>query len=231
MKTLGVDLAAQPKKTARCLVSCSQSGATVEALALGQTDADLIAAVAEADAVGIDAPFGWPLPFVDAVSTWARGGPWPAASSQALRLRRTDLRVAAEVKAPLSVSTDKLGVAAFRCAGLLDRLGVQDRAGDGRVFEVYPAAALKQWGLPFQGYKGKEGRATLHSLCAELRRACPWLRDIPSQCAQDDDAFDALICALVARAAKLRKTSPADDPAARKEGWIHIPTCGLNALV
>jgi hypothetical protein len=48
---------------------------------------------------------------------------------------------------PLSVATNRIGLAATRCAGLLARLAADgrpvDRAGTGVVVEVYPAAALK----------------------------------------------------------------------------------------
>jgi len=48
----------------------------------------------------------------------------------------------------------------MRAAGLLSVLAQQDQsvdcAGDGRVVEVYPAAALKCWHLPHNKYKGAQ---------------------------------------------------------------------------
>ena len=44
----------------------------------------------------------------------------------------------------------------MRCAGLLSKLASRgqpvDRAGTGAVAEVYPAASLKCWSLPYRGY-------------------------------------------------------------------------------
>jgi hypothetical protein len=49
-----------------------------------------------------------------------------------------------------------------------------------------------------------------------------------------DHAFDALVASLVARAASLGRTTvppPGDVALAQMEGWIHVPTCGLRALL
>lgn len=58
---------------------------------------------------------------------------------------------------PLSVSTDRLGLTAMRCAGLLARIaqsGIEvDRSGAGAVVEVYPGASLRLWQLPTAGYR------------------------------------------------------------------------------
>jgi hypothetical protein len=55
-----------------------------------------------------------------------------------------------QTRRPVSVSTDRLGVTAMRCAHLLHRWSNGqhiDRTGPGRFVEVYPAAALVRWGL------------------------------------------------------------------------------------
>ena len=97
--------------------------------------------------------------------------------------------------------------------------------------EVYPAAALQRWGLPPQGYKGDD-IGPLADVLRQLRKALPTLSmddASTSMCARSHDAFDALICALVAVAASLRLT---DGPAQRwqalaaREGWIHLPLRG-----
>jgi hypothetical protein len=36
---------------------------------------------------------------------------------------------------------------------LLKKHGVTDRSGDGRFFEVYPAASLRAWAMTSRGYK------------------------------------------------------------------------------
>jgi hypothetical protein len=128
-------------------------------------------------------------------------------------------------------------VVALRCAQILDRYapGGLDRDGSGAVAEVYPAAALRYFGLTARGYKRAKNAATLKQLVEALRVAVPWLEVADWSAAErGDDTFDALICALVARAvAKGLTAGPAsgeDADLARVEGWIHVPTAGLAAL-
>lgn len=163
---------------------------------------------------------------------------WNTINRRKLRLRATDERVYKVTRiTPLSVSCDALAIPATRCALLLDRLGVRDRSGDGRVQEVYPAAALHAWGLRCKGYKGRANGAVLADLFASVRERTPWLAIAPEhaeECATSDHAFDALVASLVARAAALGLTlrPTADElPAARIEGWIALPLAeSLSAL-
>lgn len=235
MRTLGIDLASQPARTAGCEIEWSGGRAAVIEPLLGLADADLLDRAARCDAVGIDAPFGWPLPFVAFLTGSAHDASpptWDDARRRELTFRRTDLHVWRTVgRVPLSVAADRIALPALRCAGLLARLGVADRAGDGRVFEVYPAAALRSWGLAAAGYKsGSDG--VLPGLLRTLLDRCPWLdltADAALACGRSDDAFDALVGALVARAAVLGRTAgpgPGDIEAARAEGWIHVPGPG-----
>lgn len=57
---------------------------------------------------------------------------------------------------PLAVSANVIGTMAMRCADLQAQLGDCERAGTGELVEVYPAAALKSWGLPHEGGKTNE---------------------------------------------------------------------------
>jgi hypothetical protein len=53
----------------------------------------------------------------------------------------------------------------------------------------------------------------------------PWR----AACIESDDRLDAVVCALVARAAERGKTVPPTDEQsrlARIEGWIHLPEPG-----
>jgi predicted nuclease with RNAse H fold len=157
-----------------------------------------------------------------------------------LALRETDLvtRTATGL-IPLSVAADRIGLAAMRCAGLLARLAAAgqpvDRAGDGVVVEVYPAAALKHWGLTYRGYKGVANTAIRHQLVDTLATEAPWLRlhDFDQTCRRSDHAFDAVIAAVNARAAGTgRATKPTAEhaAAATTEGWIALPTSNLAEL-
>lgn len=235
MRTLGIDLSSQPAKTAACVIDWDDGGATISDLRLKLTDGDILNLASQLElgtsddggggAIGIDAPFGWPLPFVELISRSPTAGepiqPWSPKWSMELRYRLTDLRVIEDLGLfPLAVAADKIALPALRCAGLLAALGVVDRSGVDGVFEVYPAAALKAWSLPFKGYKPggvNPARATanLASLFALVREACSWL-SIPPEAeglfTTSDHVFDALIASLVARAAARRRTGRPRDP-------------------
>ncbi|MGH2954090.1 MAG: DUF429 domain-containing protein [Solirubrobacterales bacterium] len=251
MKTLGIDLAAQPKNTAACLIEWRRGAAEVATLASDWTDDDLLAAADGCAKVGIDSPFGWPDEFVDALVAHHRGeAAWPGrdesspaeqdAFRRRLRFRATDRFCHERGLRPLSVSTDRIGVTAMRCAQLLARLDAAgkrvSRDGSGLAVEVYPAGALSQWGLPFAGYKRGAGRDTLKSLTRSLLAKLPDLRLTPERraaCETSDHCLDALVCALVARATALGLTlSPRTDEErerAPREGWIHLPAEGSLA--
>lgn len=238
MITLGIDLAAEPRDTGGCAIEWQDDGAAVRWVSTGLHDEDILVRAKEADLVGVDAPFGWPTRFVDAVTAHHAGHRWPVGawdreSRRRLRLRATDERVHGETGiTPLSVSSDAIAIPATRCALLLDRMGVQDRALGARVREVYPAAALLQWGLRHRGYKGRDNARVLGSLLASLRGRAPWLTISASDarlCATCDDAFDALVASLVARAAFRGLTlvpTAGELAVARVEGWIALPRRG-----
>ncbi len=234
-RTIGIDLAVDPRTTAAAEICWSQNGAAVKTPILRCKDDDLLhllSGLATGERAGVDCPFGWPAAFVEAVSAHAGHRPWPGNGGRAehyarLRLRATD-RVADAVvrpltgRGPLSVSMDKLGATAARWAYLADQLAADgspvDRTGAGQVVEVYPAGARAVWGL--------SGRRSTQSLL----RAAPWLRFDPGaqqEYETNEHAFDALIAALVARATHLGLTSPPrneeEEQAAAVEGWIHLP--------
>ena len=235
MRTVGVDLASQPTKTGTCVVEWSTGGARVLHLATEGSDEAILELYRKANVIGIDMPFGWPEPFVDFIS----GKPgmekksWSSQWKNKLRFRCTDFAVR-ELAGfwPLSVSSDRIAIPAMRCRGLLAQMGVTDKSGDGQVFEVYPAAALRRWELDHRKYKGKKGKKILGRLVDDLLSLCPWLEvgsAARKMLAENDDAFDALVCALVARAAALGQTvrpNRKDLDLARNEGWIHLPVEG-----
>ncbi len=244
-RTLGVDLASDPARTGYAVIAWGPAGAAVEAAGVGADDAAILARHAACDATGIDAPFGWPVDFLDFVAR--HGHPptappapppgWGPPLRDRLRFRATD-RVVRGITGrwPLSASSDLIAVPMFRCLGLLAAMGVADRSGDGRVFETYPAVALARWGLTDAGYKGKARRDRLAALVETLRARCPWLavpREIDALMRSKDDAFDAVAAAIIARIAWLDARDPTagwtDRPdadqraAARSEGWIILP--------
>ena len=238
--TLGVDLASQAKKTGACVVRW-QNPVVIETPMIGLSDAVLIDLMAQADKVGIDVPLGWPVEFVRTLAAFSAGAAWEIPHSDPrLALRATDRFVVREIgRRPLSVSTDKIAVPAMRAArllGLVDRN--LDRLGGGRLIEVYPAASLVVWGFDANGYKGKRGMGTRTRLLESFRDATNrWMvmsDDCYDSCLADDNAFDALISALTARAASkgLCHAIPQDSlDDARSEGWIALPRAGSLALL
>lgn len=242
--TVGIDLAADPKDTAIATITWLGDAAAVSHLQVGASDEVVLHWMHHPDgAVGIDCPFGWPVRFVDLVARHAtRGHQFPEAFEPGWRrdyvYRDTDRRIHEAIGlVPLSVAADRIGHTAIRLAALMAQLGPHIHApldGSGALAEVYPAAALKVWGLPFRGYKrssNAEGRDHLVDL---LTAAAPWLRlgDYEADVRASDDALDAVICAIVARCVQQGHTEPPIDPAtALVEGWIHVPTRPLPELL
>lgn len=241
MLTLGVDLSADPKKTACCLVDWVRH--TVEVLPGSLSDPELVREILRADVTAIDVPLGWPDRFVDAVVAHREQRGWPMADGDRvpLRFRRTDELLRNRGIHPLSVSSDLIGVPAMRGA-FLQRLLIEagaevDRSGrSGAVLEGYPAAALRTWGLRSSGYKGSADRSALAVLTSDLLARCGGLAESARAALEgcSHDELDAFVCALVARAARLGLTDgPGDDDLdiAKREGWIHVPTASPEALV
>lgn len=244
MLTVGVDLATQPNKTAVATIEWADDAATVTDVVTRGTDALILQACLSADAVGFDAPFGWPDEFSNFIVQHREGRqPLVKGSEDAWRrqmaYRLTDRVVASEFRQrPLSVSTDRIGLTAMRMSSLLGQLReagqLVDRAGGTRVVEVYPAAALKVWGLRSASYKGPN-MAHLTHLVDELQSSAGWfdLGEFDAVCRSSDDAFDAVVAALIARAhacGQWRRPEPHELGLAASEGWIIVPTCTVGAL-
>jgi Protein of unknown function (DUF429) len=235
--TAGIDLAAATADTARAVVEWSKGKAAVVELQEGCDDDDLVDALVGPEGVGLDAPLGWPDAFVASVVTHHGGGDWPGHERRALRLRLTDRYVHEAIgKVPMSVSSDRIGVVAMRAVALLHRAhgpGADRRAGP--VSEVYPAGCLLRWGLPARGYKRRpEAPARRAAIVDGLLALAPWLDLGPhrDRLVAGEDALDAVLAALGARAAVLGRTDPApeaDLAVAGREGWIHLPRAGSLA--
>jgi hypothetical protein len=245
MRTAGVDLAAEAKGTALAVIEWGEASARLVELHIGVSDSLIVETAGAVDKLGIDCALGWPDAFVAFVSAHAMPSPdgphidggmeW----RRTLAYRETD-RVAHRVTGrwPLSVSTDRLGLTAMRCAGMLARLGEAgldvDRSGSGLVVEVYPGASLRLWGFDTSGYRTDADAR--HRLLALLSAAAPWLNlaGFGDRMIASGDAFDAVVAALATRGAALGFSAP---PAsgmldqARREGWIALPTGALSDLV
>ncbi len=254
--TLGIDLASQPKNTALCAVAWLPDRARIGLLLKGTTedgvrsldDQALICAMSTPQRgyptpskIAIDAPLGWPVDFVRGVGDLGGWPVPPGGTRRRLERRATDHWVHQSTgKLPLSVTTDRIAYPAMRAAGLLAHYSANtglavDRAGiSGTVCEAYPDPAIRRFGLwpddagRRESYKGTAAPLR-EQILIRLSRAAPWLEIAPPQrraCIESDHCLDALICALVARAAQRDLTLPPPavlEPEARAEGWIHLP--------
>jgi predicted nuclease with RNAse H fold len=237
MRVLGIDLATEPKGTAACWLKFEGAKAEVELVEHRLDDKTLVALLASADRTAIDSPFGWPEPFLAAITRWRDDGLFPNSEREPLRLRATDLYVKKETGlTPLSVSADKIGALAMRCSLLLTLVGEHERAPldrvNGKVIECYPSAALRRFGFEraeLKGMKDKKGSVARLRLLNAIQARAPWLQldeALKHGLARVGDKFDAFVAALVARATALDLTDqPPKEMAAPAdlEGWIHLP--------
>ncbi|CAB5033381.1 unannotated protein [freshwater metagenome] len=270
MQVLGIDLAAQPKSTGLVLLSRVGAGpVAVGSEATGSeatgsmgatwraelpqgvaTDEFLIELGTQVDVIGVDAPLGWPEPFVLAMQAHQIFDVWPGTENRRpLTHRRTDDWVRDQGWGqPMSASADRLGSVAMRCA-LLQREWAKQwgnaapRDGSGRLLEVYPAAALRVWGIGQPGYKGgtkdpqDSARLAREKIMSSLSRATEsWLElsAVRAACIASDHTLDALLSAVIALAAQngctAQPETEEDLRLAKTEGWIHVPLKELQEI-
>jgi predicted nuclease with RNAse H fold len=242
MRTLGVDLASAITNTAACVLEWDD-GPPRLGLLVGRnvSDDDIVAMAREVETTAIDAPFGWPQPFAKAIAAYRGGRPWPRRRPEGLWLRQTDEHAMAVAggRPPLSVSSDRIARPAERAARLLTLLGVGGRAagrdGSDDVIEVYPAGALRCWGIATAGYKRPDGVAARTQIVEAITSDLDFvlIDEERNALVATDHAVDALVASLVARAFALgRVHRPADGELtlARVEGWLYLPIGGLGDL-
>jgi predicted nuclease with RNAse H fold len=241
----GLDLAAQPKGTALAVLHCTDQVVSLVNLVHAATDSEIIQATLDCEKFGIDCALGWPISFVDFVSSYSQtslvgakfdgGIDW----RRDLAYRETDREVHRITgRWPLSVSTDRLGMTAMRCAGLLSKLESSgfavDRSGMGKVVEIYPAASLRIWGFSIAGYRNST--KIREKLLRELGVAAPWLRlgEYSNELIASCDAFDSVVAAIATLSAVLGKsTKPPLEKLelAQIEGWVALPRGPLTELL
>jgi hypothetical protein len=260
--TVGIDLASRPAGTAVCAIEWAPQP-TVAVLTRGVVDYGSQAPLDDKQVlsimcadhgllpegvskIAIDAPFGWPVAFVDALSGDAD---WPEADvgiDPGLVHRRTDRWIRSRTgKVPLSVSTDRIAYPAMRLASLFTHYNARrenpvDRTGrTGPFCEAYPDPSIRAFDLWPDGvkrnasYKRDGGTAVRQAIMGRLQERAPWLAVTDAQseaCVESNDMLDALICALVARAAErpglVHPIPPEAEDDAQREGWIHLPIDG-----
>lgn len=235
---VGIDLAADPRRTGIAWLRETGQNVVVEDVRVGADDDEIVSAITGSRKTGVDVPFGWPRAFVELVQAHriAALAPPPGTGPEWRRevlFRATDLEVRRRVrKVPLSVASDRIAYPAIRWAGIAARLREQgfpiSPDGHSIACEVYPGGALAAWQLGMHRYKGTKGAASRPSLIEQLSARLPWLdwaghRDA---CADDDNALDAVISAVVARDVDLGLATPPPPELAdlaAEEGWIWLP--------
>lgn len=239
--TVGIDLASSDRNTAACAITWGHDRPRLTLLQGRDVTDDRIVTLARgAQVIGIDAPFGWPEAFTAATASYAAGAAWPRKKPDGLWLRLTDERAwVATGKLPLSVSSDRIARAAERAARLLTLLGTGDQAarrdGSDNVIEVYPAGALRCWGIATAGYKQPAGYPEREDIVTTIEEALAL--EVPDEArpalVATDHAVDALVAAIVARAFQVKQVlMPTTDEvdAARKEGWLYLPSGSLSTM-
>jgi predicted nuclease with RNAse H fold len=248
MRTLGIDLASEETRTAACVIEWSSGKARIAALEVPVDDDLAVTLIEDADWTGIDAPFGWPDAAVAAVAAHHRGQRWPKPTPEDLdlRFRATDLAVRNETGIwPLSASSDRIAVPAWRCARILARitgsderggthnasaadappLPAIDRLGRDQIVEVYPAAALHRWGLPHKGYKSsgnaeqkQKAKAKRTPLLAKLIDACgSWLQLDATTRERCEDNDDAFDALVASLVTRASALGKSDKPDAEQK--------------
>lgn len=244
MLTAGVDLAAEPKGTALAVIEWKETSATLVDLQLGVADETIVEAAGLVDKLGIDCALGWPIEFVEFLNNHANlesnslpdgGMDWRRRAS----FRESDRNVKEVTgKWPLSVSTDRLGLTAMRCAGLQGRIlhsGIEiDRSGSGKIVEIYPGASLRLWGFDTAGYRANEDARA--ELLTAIEHSSPWLNLGSNRelMIRSTDAFDAVIASLATRSAAINQYLPPPKEfleTAKVEGWIALPTGSITDLL
>jgi len=130
VRVVGVDLSAEPVRTAVAVLEWVDGKAVVEDLRVGADDEAIQAALMTADKAGIDAPFGWPDAFTaflvahQAGNVSVPGGLTGQQWRRQLAWRYTDETIRKKTDViPLSVAADRIGHAAMRCAGAAGETG------------------------------------------------------------------------------------------------------------
>jgi hypothetical protein len=245
MKTIGIDLSVDEAKTAAATISWGETTALVESVECGIDNDRLLELLERSDPRGIDSPLGWPEAMARAVAAHSAGRPWPAPCKEEFRYRRTDHFVVEQTRdpetgknatRPLSVAADRIAMPAWRIASIRAKSKSPGFRLDGRdgVYEVYPAAALRIWGLPYKGYKEKKGIPIRGEILEGIKGQASWLEWSPGteeECLRRDHSLDAVVSALIVRVASTDRTltpPPGDEAAAETEGWIHLPAPGVS---
>jgi hypothetical protein len=239
LQILSIDAAVDPRNTGYAVATHDTGAWCIDALETGTRTGDLAERIANRLVpdrpilLAIDAPLGWPEPMTQALATHRAGTPLDLDPATGFS-RQTDrvVRQKTGLK-PLDVGADRIARTAAAALALIDEirrrtgqpiplLSKPQEARTGGLIEVYPAATLKQHGLPHRGYKrtdsGRERKKIAEGLPSELN-----LGTFRQACIDSDHCLDAVLCVLTAiDFLNGRCIQPFANPPLR-EGWIWFP--------
>ncbi|MEG3638033.1 DUF429 domain-containing protein [Magnetococcus sp. PR-3] len=185
--------------------------------------------------LAMDAPLGWPFPFMNQLFHHQAGEPLQGSANDLLR-RMTDKVVRQHLgKTPLDVAADRIARTAheaLRMIGLIRSshpevamLWHPAETPKIGLLETYPAAVIRQRGYASQGYKKEDAHAKQTRL--QMVKAVAEEIDMPAHLhtvmSQTDHDLDALLCLLATKDFLQGKAlPPPKDHLAqiKKEGWI-----------
>ena len=94
------------------------------------------------------------------------------------------------------------------------------KAGPGLLVEAFPAAQLRCWGLPHDGYDGNETKRD--EILEGIKERINLPETFRSKCRSSADALDAVLC-LFAAVAAVSGVAPCEDSGSwKREGWIAV---------
>ena len=238
---LGIDAAVDPANTGLAIARLSHGKWRIDSLETGQKKTGIAQQVAslldpsKPVLIAMDAPLGWPTEFATDLSAHQAGEPLDA-EPRLLFTRETDRVVHRHTGlTPLSVSADRIARTAVAALAIVDALRNAlgqplpllfdpSHCRNGGLLEVYPAATLKQRGLPSRGYKKTEARALRNDIVNGIGKALD-LNGHESACLDSDHCLDAVLCVLTAIDFLAGNClSPATPERAAREGWIWFRT-------
>lgn len=233
---IGIDIATRPTRVGLALGSYDDGNGKIDHVAIGTKQPRLHEIVGEwilqysPCLIAMDAPLGWPEQLGSSLVHHRAGGEIDA-SARTLFRRETDRVIHKTMgKLPLEVGASWISHTALTALDLLQHLREYvkqsiplawepGKLSQTSVIEVYPAATLISRELNPYGYKGKEGLAARLLLCQHLRKHLDITKT--SLIEINDDALDAVICALAAVDFLTGEViRPTNIDLAQKESWI-----------
>ena len=214
LQILGIDAAVDPRNTGFTVAGQRDASWRIQTLETGKRGMPLADAIMERLApenpilLAIDAPLGWPAPLARALADHSAGEPLTLDPRTGFA-RETDrfVREKTGLK-PLDVGADRIARTAAAALTLIEEL--RTRTGQplpllsshketetGGLIEVYPAATLKQHGLPHRGYKKphatRERTVITDGISGKVN-----LGRCRQACIDSDHCLDAMLCVVTA---------------------------------